>query len=110
MREVTPEEVKKAAQKMSNSKSLGHDNIQADLLKKSIPFTLKAISHIVNLPIRSSKFARQWKIAKVTPLWKGGGEKSEARHYRPVSLLSSLSRLVEKIVAMQVIAFLERNN
>ena len=53
LREITQEEVLKTMQKMSNSKALGPDLIQADLLKKSSKHTSRALTHIINLSIRT---------------------------------------------------------
>ena len=98
--EVTQEHVRNVMRKVKNSRSLGPDNIQADLLKKSIKYTLPVITHLINVSIRTKKFARRWKVAKVVPHFKGSGEKHDSANYRPLSLLSPVSRLEEKIITI----------
>ena len=110
LRLVTEKEVLAEMRKMKNSTSLSPDGVQADLFKRTSKYALKAICHIVNLSIQTKRFAQMWKIAKVIPLWKGqGGEKLDPKEYRPVSLLSPLSRLVEKLVCVQILEYLESN-
>ena len=61
--EVDTFTVKKALPRLKNSKALGHNDIQADLLKKTSPWTLPVITHIINMMIRQRKFPRKWKIS-----------------------------------------------
>ena len=51
----------------------------------------------------------QFKIAKVIPIFKAG-DKSQMDNYRPISLLSSFSKIMEKIVAARLIEFLDNND
>ena len=108
LKPVSEEEVKMSLRKMKSSSSLGPNGMQADLLKKSMKFTVKPLTYLTNLSIKQSKFPNQWKTAKVIPLWKGqGGDKLDPKEYRPVSLLNPVSRLVERMICNQVISFLE---
>ena len=50
----------------------------------------------------------KWKTVKVMPQYKGSGEKHQPKKFRPVSLLSLVSRLVEQVITIQVIEHLER--
>ena len=58
------------------------------------------------MSIESNRFPDRWKTAKVIPVWKGD-DKLEANNYRPVSQLSPISRVIEKVIAIQVIGYLE---
>ena len=51
----------------------------------------------------------QFKIAKVIPLFKTG-DKALPDNYRPISLLSSFSKILEKVVCIRLLNFLENNN
>ena len=52
---------------------------------------------------------KQFKIAKVVPIFKSG-DKHDYNNYRPISLLSSFSKLMEKVVARQLVGFLNYHN
>ena len=62
--------------------------------------------HIINLSLESSVVPNQMKIAKVVPLFKNGDPLS-MDNYRPISLLSSFSKILEKIVANRLCKYLE---
>ena len=109
-RPVSPEEVLKTANKMKRSRYMGNDDIPADLFLLALPSMLPAVTHIMNLSIRESKFPDLWKVSKITPLFKGGGEddRYEPRMYRPMALLPVCARLLEKLVCDQVMDHLYR--
>ena len=65
LREVTEDEVSGAVRRMKNSSALGADNIAADLLKKTIKFRKKAITHIINLSIKKKTLPRYGKYQKL---------------------------------------------
>ena len=55
--------------------------------------------------IRSGKFPTSWKLAKVNPLYKGGA-KDGINNYRPISILPTLSKLIEKFIQKHLMAYL----
>ena len=59
--------------KMNNSTSFAHDKLDSMMLKHGIQHLHAPIVHIINLSIRSEKFASRWKIGKILPLHKGKG-------------------------------------
>ena len=67
------------------------------------------ILHLMNTSIELKMVPEQWKMAKVVPIFKKGKE-DDCGNYRPISLLPTISKIIEKIVAKQVIAYLENHN
>ncbi len=67
------------------------------------------LQHIINLSFETSVVPNQMKIAKGIPLFKSGDPLS-MDNYRPISLLSSFSKILEKIVANRLCNYLETNN
>ena len=55
------------------------------------------VTEICNLSIRLSAFPDKCKIAKLKPLFKKGS-KTEAKNYRPISLLPLISKIVERVI------------
>ena len=82
---------------LDTSKATGLDGIGPRLLKLSSGIISKSVSFIAQKCIASSEFLNMWKQAKVTPLHKGGAKK-ELSNYLPISLLPTLSKLLEKII------------
>ena len=66
------------------------------------------LTHLFNLSIRTGKFPSKLKISKTIPVHKSGSCTS-CDNYRPISLLSSISKILEKFVANQLVNHLEYN-
>ena len=64
---------------------------------------------LLYLSISTNSFRNHWKIAKVTPLHKGGA-RNDINNYRPISVLPILSKILEKHVASSLSVFLRDNN
>jgi hypothetical protein len=75
------------------------------LLKKVSNLICMPLKHIVNLSLATV----QMKTAKVVPIFKSG-DSTDINNYRPISLLSSFGKILEKIVANKLVSFLESNN
>ena len=86
--------------KMKGKKGHGMDYIDSYSLKIAFPSIKNVILHLVNLSIRSGKFAKTWKSQLVLPLHKKG-DKLLGSNYRPVSHISEMSKIVEYAVHSQ---------
>ena len=93
------------AGKLKPKLSSGPDNISTKLLKQMIPVIMVPLVHLFNLSFQTGYIPMELKTAKVIPIYKSE-ENYLFTNYRPISLLSSLSKLLEKIVAKQVVGFL----
>ena len=63
----------------------------------------------MNCSIKTGVFPDMWKEAKVVPLWKGKGQKSEFQFYRPVSLLPVAGMITEHVVTKQIVTYFEES-
>ena len=93
----------------SNKKSSGHDGINNFILKGVISSIADPLAHIFNESLSSGQIPHLMKVAKVIPLFKKG-DQLEINNYRPISLLTSLSKVLEKIIFIRTIKFLKLNN
>ena len=105
--QITPDILDLMASKLKPKRSAGPDNISTKLLKEIIPIILIPLCHLFNLSLQTGYIPIQLKSAKVIPIFKSG-DKHDFNNYRPISLLSSLSKLLEKIVASQMLGFLNK--
>ena len=107
-KEVECTHIRDAICKMKTSKGSGNDNISSYFLKISLPFITKSLCCIFNKSILKCVFPAQWKIARVTPIFKEG-DKNAKSNYRPISVLPVISRLFEKLVYNQLYEYMSTN-
>ena len=62
-----------------------------------------------NSSIDTSQFPSNWKVARVTPIFKEG-DKTEKSNYRPISVLSVISRVFEKLIANKLSQYFGDND
>ena len=109
--EVSHDKVLKFLSNINISKATGCNQICPRLLKIAAPFIVESItlSYICNLSIQNSFIPDKWKIGKVTPLHKSGS-KDDVNDFRPISVLTILSKILEKYVHDSSMDFLINHN
>ena len=94
---TTDEEVLKTIQKLKSKSSSGIDGINSKLLKQIATSILVPLTHIFNLTFTTGIIPDKLKIAKVIPIFKSG-EKELTSNYRPISLLPTISKVLERLM------------
>ena len=79
--------------------------MDSKLLKCSSYYISEILCQIINVSILTSTVPDDWKKARVCPIYKGKGSKSEAKNYRPISVLSHVSKIVERCIYNQLIKY-----
>ena len=87
--------------KVNAKKSTGPDDFSPKIIKLSAPSIALPPANLFNHYIRKSALLSEWKISNVTPIHKKG-ETTDKNNYRPVSVLSAISKLFEKVMFDQV--------
>jgi len=101
----TEEEVLKLLLSLDVTKSSGPDGISANMLKATAITIASSLCKLFNLSITTGQFPAAWKISNVVPIPKDG-DKSVPNNYRPISLLSIISKLLERHVHGKVMKHL----
>ena len=92
---VIKEELKDTVGKLKDKKSTGYDGIDNSLLKNIIDVIVDPLVHVFNLSLSNGIVPEGMKVSKIIPIHKKG-DKENICNYRPVSLLTSSSKLLEK--------------
>ena len=101
-RTVTTREIRRHILSLNNSKAEGIDTISNVLVKAGSTIIAPYLRGIVNNCIRLSYFPETWKIGKINVTHKKNS-KQEMNNYRPVTILSSLSKVIEKVLFKQIL-------
>jgi hypothetical protein len=101
--------VREELNKSDDAKSTGFDGISPKLLRSGATAIAPSVTWILNLSITTSTFADDWKVAKVVPIHKQGSV-HERKNFRPISILPTLSKLLERHVHISLYKFLKSNN
>ena len=102
-------EVAKNLKQVKNKKGYGLDEISNEILKFCSPVIEPAIAAAFKRGIEERKFPKCLKDAKVIPIFKKR-DKRKPENYRPLSLLSSISKVFEKLLYSRMIKFCEKNS
>ena len=106
---VGEEDVDRRIRHVPDKQSMGYDDISYGVLKKLRIWITKPLTKIINLSLRIKKYPEEWKIGILKPLFKGGDKRTlDPRSYRPVSLQSSMGRVMEGLLAKQMNRYAER--
>ena len=108
-RDIHIQEVLREISNLNTSKSAGSDNIPAKLIKDAKDVVAPFLTIIFNASLKSGIFPDDFKIAKVSPIYKSGNKK-ERGNYRPISVLSIIAKIFEKLVYSQLNKFLTENS
>lgn len=103
-------EVTEIIRMLKNPKCPGQDQISNKLIKKLPRRGINYLVAIINACLRTNYFPIVWKDAKVVPLLKPGKKKSDPTSYRPISLLSSLSKILERIILCRLQHHIDEKN
>ena len=102
------DEIIKITKNLKSSNSSGIDDISTKLLKMIINEIAPVLSHIFNRSLLSGIVPLQLKIAKVNPIFKSGDNQIFS-NYRPISILPSISKILEKIMYTRLFDFVTKN-
>ena len=105
---VTPKMVKKVITNLDSWKASGSDCIPVVVLKNCEPEHSYILAKLFNMCLKGSCFPDCWKVSSVVPVFKNVGERSTAKNYHPVSLLSVVSKVFEKLVNNRIVDHLEK--
>ena len=92
---------------LNETSSVGSDGIPMKFVKDTLYITAFYITCIINTSIVTGVFPATWKHALVIPILKSG-DNNDPSNFRPISLLPVVSKILEKIIANQLVEFLER--
>jgi hypothetical protein len=108
-KKTTMHEIDKIIHSIKCKDSSGYDEISSIILKISAPYVISPLIFIFNQILSTGDFPERLKFSLVKPLYKKG-DPTEYSNYRPISLLTSFSKIIEKIIHKRLYSYLINNN
>ena len=106
---TNPAEVFNIISSLKTSKSSGYDYISSFILKSAIKVLVFPLTHLFNCLFKLDMFPDCLKVSKVLAVYKSG-EKSEVYNYRPIFILSSISKVLKKLIHIRSSTFLNKHS
>ena len=97
--------VHKLLSKLNERKSAGLDSIPNKLLKMAASIVSPSLTRIFAKSIETGIFPDEWKLARVTPIFKKG-KRDDPNNYRPISVIPTVAKIFEKCVCDQLSEYL----
>jgi hypothetical protein len=96
---------------MDMNKAPGEDGITIDILLRTFNLLPKSTTALYSGCLRTACFPRKWKRAKITPIVKPGKETSDnICKYRPISLINTAAKVLEKTLINRIMYHMYSNN
>ena len=106
---ITTADILAHIQQLNVNKCAGPEEIPIRVIKMSSPVIAPILELLFNKCLTNGSFPRSLKIGKIVPIHKKG-PKNECCNYRPITLLSPLSKIFEKCIYKQMYTYLEKYN
>ena len=103
--DIIDTEVYEALVSLDHTKAMGLDGYCPALLKSCAIALYEPLTHLFNLSVTNHCLPAEWKLHGITPIYKAG-DRSSVKNYRPISLLSSTSKVLERIIYNKCAEFL----
>jgi len=106
----SPEDLHKLLSTLRIKTASGPDGLSSHMLCNTATAIASSLSNLFNLSFSSGVVPSEWKLSNVTPVYKGSGDQKCVTNYKPISLLSLVSNVLEHIVHNHLLNFLLSNN
>ena len=103
--EITEADVCEALSTLDANKSPGPDNISPSVLKYCAVALTPPLHKLFIQSLQSGQLPSEWKLHLIVPIFKSGN-KSDIKNYRPISLLCTISKVLERIIYKKIIDYI----
>jgi hypothetical protein len=109
MEMITEHEIEMALMRMVSWKAPGPDGLPVVVWQRMWPAVKQWVVELFQASLRLGYFPSAWKVAKIVVIPKGGRDPSLPKSYRPISLLATLGKVLEAVVANRISVLVEKH-
>ena len=106
LHKISEDEIRKEISKLDGSKATPVGDVPAEMSKSIIDVHVSLLTKIMNSYIRNGCFPDELKAAEVTTIFKKNDD-LDKENYRPVSVLPHVSKIIERVMYIQIENFME---
>jgi len=106
---TTPRKIKKIIKSLKLKNTRGYDEILMKILKVSTPLIPTPLTYICNKPISLSILLCWLKFSEINTIYKKG-DRTDINNFRPISLLKSFSKILEKVIYTRLYQHIKQKN
>ena len=106
---ISHSEITKIVCDLNPGNSAGIDGSSSKIVKEILSAIILPLQHIINLSFKTGVFPSAFKEARIVPLHKGDSPENPS-NYRPISILSAFSKILEKAIYKRFYDFLKSSN
>lgn len=107
MKPTSESEIVSVINSLKNGTSPGYDKLKAETLKRISEVIKQPLTFLVNKIMEQGGWPKLFKRGVVRPLFKSGNRR-EIVNYRPITLISNLAKIAEKIIKVRMTGFIDR--
>ena len=98
IKEANVEQVNKILRNVNSRKVTGPEKIPPKIVKMSANIIDSHLTNIINSDLKRNAFSDSAKVTSIRPIFKGKGERTETKNYRPVSIVNCFSKVYERFI------------
>jgi len=103
-------EINKTLSKVNVKSTPGCDDIPFNLIKKSPDNIINFLLNLINTSFSTNVIPINWKTSIINPILKPNKDSNDINSYRPISLTTTISKIIEKMIVSRLSWFLDKNN
>ena len=107
--EISLEDITKKLKTLDENKAVGVDKVSHAVLKNSADAFAVPLKLIFEKSLKNGEVPEEWREANVSPIYKKKGCKLDPSNYRPVSLTSTICKILESFIRDHIMKFLQIN-
>ena len=104
--EVTVPTTQKMLIELGNDSSTDVLGFDAKLLSLAYEIISPCLTKMFNLSLQTSELPDDWKLARVTPLYKGKGSQHDHNNYRPIAIIAHIAKICERNIQRQLMQYM----
>ena len=106
---IQPESINAQLYALGLSSKTDVHGFDSKLLYLSSDILTPIITKFANASLETNRVLNDWKLSRVTPIYKGKGDVNDKGNYRPISVISHIAKIIEREIKHQMCIYLERN-